>query len=196
MANILEIAQTAHSQIFPNPSDETSISREEFLSTARGEYAYQMQLYYWSEKQREGSFEIPSHLLSQVELPVIDNEIDISSLNVFRAFGIDSFIQNIGGLTCTCEYVKSSVNRRQLLSCFEIIDDNVRPYVPLKNKIQFPKGTHAPKIKIIYINKGERVGDEEEIDDHVGAIVRSRLIEIYGGKVNKEDVTNNTDSNQ
>jgi hypothetical protein len=196
MSNLLEISESAWRQIFPNPSDETSLSREEFLSTARGEYAYQMQLYYWSEKQREGSFEIPSHLLTPVELPVLDNEVDISSLNVFRSFGIDSYIQSVGGLTCSCEYVKSSVNRRKLFSNFESIDDNVRPYIPLKNKLLFPKGTHANPIKIIYINKGERVGNDEEIDDHIGAIVRSRLIEIYGGKINKEDVTNNTNSNQ
>lgn len=194
MANLLEIVQSVYDQV-GNDSDEAPVTREAMLVDAKAEYAFQMQLVYWAEKQREGFFEIPSHLLSEAELPVVDNEIDISSINVFNAFSTDSFIQNIGGLTCECQYIKSSVNRRQMLCGFESIDDSVKPYVPLGKKIKFPEGTHAKTLKIIYINKGEQVDDNYEIDDKVASLVRDKLQNIYLGKITQKDQTNNTNPN-
>lgn len=194
MENLLQIVQSVFDQV-SNDSDESPITREAMLVDAKAEYAFQMQLLYWAEKQREGFCEIPSFLLTEVELPVEDNKIDISSLNVFNAFSADSFIQNIGGLTCECNYVKSSVNRRQLLCGFESIDDSVRPYVPIGTKIEFPEGTHAKTIKIIYVNKGERVDDQLLIDDRVASLIRDKLQNIYLGKIPSKDETNNTNPN-
>jgi hypothetical protein len=41
---------------------------------------------------------------------------------------------------------------------------------------------------------GENVDEDIEIDDTIAAIIRSRLNEIYLGKIPKEDVTNNSSS--
>ncbi len=37
--------------------------------------------------------------------------------------------------------------------------------------------------------------DRLEIDDSIGAIIRTRLLELYGNKIGREDVTNNQNSN-
>jgi hypothetical protein len=41
---------------------------------------------------------------------------------------------------------------------------------------------------------GENVDGDIEIDDAIAAIVRTRLNEIYLGKIPKEDITNNSSS--
>lgn len=196
MSNLLEIAELAWEQVFPSGGDETRISKESFIATAKTEYAYQYLLFYWKQKREEGFFNIPSHLLSEVELPVVDDEIDISKLKVFNAFGTDRFLVNVGGLTCSCEYVKSNVNTAALLCDDDSLSDDTRTYLIVGNKIKFPRGTHASRLTIIYTNTGEKVSDRIECDDAIGGIVRTRLVEIYGGgKTGKEDDSNNSTSN-
>lgn len=195
VANLKSIAQLAFNQLNPGGGDETSLDVEEYVETAKSEYAWQMQLWYWAERQREGEAVMPSHLLKEVEMDVVDDAIDISSLSIFRNFSSDLWLQNIGGLSCTCRYQKSDLNLTQLLCGDDSQDENVKTYYVVGKKIKFPQGTHAKKLTIIYANRGEDVDDEIEIDDGVAGIVRSRLIEIYGGKVPAEDTTNNSNPN-
>lgn len=194
MANLLEIAELAWDQMFPKPSVEAKINFEEFVATAKSEYAYQTLLAYWNEKQREGEMAVPGFLLAEIEKKVEDNEIDISDLNVFRSLPQEVWLQNIGGINCTCKYIKSTVNNSQLMADDDSLGDNARTYYVLGNKIKFPNGAHKKSLPIIYANMGENVDGRIEVDDAIGSLVRTKLIEIYGGKIAKEDKTENSNS--
>lgn len=195
--NLLSIAELAWRQVFPNPGDESAITREEFIETAIGEYAYQMLLFYWKVIADEGYFIFPSNLLTEVSLPVVNNTIDLSGLKVFRGLPSDLWLQNVGGIGCECEYVKSSINMSQLLCDDDAAPDDTRTYIPIGKQLKFPQGTHTTPLTIIYANQGEGLdADTIEVDDAIGAIVRVRLIEIYAGKTGKEDTTNNSNSEQ
>ena len=196
MANLRAIAELAWRQVFPNPSDETKLKKGDFIATARSEYAYQMLLFYWNEKQREGYWNIPSYLLTEVEKDIINDEMDISDLKILFSLPQEIWLQNIGGINCECKYVKSDVNKSQLLCDDDSLGDGARTYYPIGKKIKFPKGVHANKLPIIYANNGNAVDDNIEVDDAVAGIVRRSLIEIYTGKTGQEDKTNNSNSDQ
>lgn len=196
MASLKETAELAWRQLFPNPGDETALEVEEFIATAKSEYAYQMQLEYWAQKQREGEAVMPSHLITEVELPVKENRMDISKLNIFRNFFADVWLVNVGGIGCGCLYIKSDANMSQLLCGDDSKPDEARTYYPQGKEIIFPRGVHKNPLPIIYANRGDELDDDIEIDDGIAAIVRTRLIDIYGGKTGTEDVTNNTNSKE
>jgi len=193
--NLLSTAELAWRQLFPNPSDEATVEKEEFIETAKLEYALQVWVLSKNEKKQEGVFDIPSILLSTATLPVKDNMIDLTGLEVLRSLSGDSWLQNIGGLTCSCRYVKSNINQRQLLCDDDSLPDDSRLFFISGNRVLFPRGTHAEELEITYANKGLEINEEElEIDDAIASIIRNRLVEIYGGKIGKEDVTNNSNS--
>lgn len=194
MASLKETAEVSWRQVFPNPGDDTAITVDEFIVTAKGEYAWMMQLNYWAEKQRDGEAVIPSHVLSEKVMDVVNNEIDISSLNIFRSLSADIWLQNIGGLDCKCRYMKSDVNMSQLLCDDDSKPDNFRTYLTIGNKIKFPNGTHSKSLPIIYANSGDEIDDDIEIDDGIASLIRAKLIEMYSGKTGKEDLKNDTSS--
>ena len=194
--DLKSISEVAWRQVFPNPSDEAAVQLEEFIETAKGEYAYQMLLMYWKEKREDGSFNIPSNLLTTVKKEVVDGVADISDLEVFRGIPNDFWLQNVGGIGSKCQYIKTNVNHAQVLSDDDSLPENVKRYYPAGKEICFPDGVHENPVPITYANMGENVDGSIEIDDTIAAIVRSRLIEIYLGKENKEDVTNNSNSNE
>lgn len=190
------VAELSWLQLYPHGAgDEAPITKEEFFESARLEYAYQLLQLYWKERREFGFFTIPSYLLTEVELPVENNEIDISTLKIFRSFSADFWLQNIGGITCGCTYVKTDVNVSQLMCDDDSMDEDVRTYVVIGNKIKFPKGVHKSPLTIIYTNRGGALSGDLEVDDAIAGIVRVRLIEIYGGgKTGQEDPTNNSNS--
>jgi hypothetical protein len=191
MADLKSIAELAWRQLYPNPSDETKISKEEFLATAKTEYAYQLWKLSKEEKREEGEFQMPSYLITESDpLPVVENAIDVSGLKILR--GLDTWLQNVGGLNCDCRYVKTTINHAQIFCGDDSMGDDVRTFLEVGNRIVFPQGTHEKEIRIMYANNGEEVDDKILIDDTIGGVVRNRLIEIYGGKVGAEDKTNNS----
>lgn len=194
MANLNSIAELFWRQMYPNPTDEVSISLEEIIETAKGEYSYQYLLLYWKEKREEGSFNMPANLATEKEFDVINNEIDISALEIMSRLPYDQWLVNIGGLTCECKYIKSNINQAQLLCNDDSMPDDYKPYLIIGNRIKFPKGTHANKITMIYANNGLGTDGNVEIADELAALVRRGLVEIYLGKINKEDKTNNSNS--
>jgi hypothetical protein len=195
--SLQSVAELAWRQLFPNPKDETAITKEEFIETARSEYAYQMWKLAKEEKSSEGVFNIPSQLLSEADVQVIDNRADISDLEILRSLPDDMWIQNVGGLDCECMYVRTNVNHNQLMCDDDSIGDNSRTFLMIGNIILFPKGVHKNPIRLIYANNGIDIDDSSvAVDDAIGGIIRTKLIEIYGGKIGKEDVTNNTNDNE
>lgn len=195
MANLLEVAELSWRIAYPNPSDETPVSKEEFIASAKVQFAYESWVAALNEKQREGYFEVPSYLLTEVEKEVVDNEIDISDLKMLRSLPQEVYLQNIGGLTCKCNYVKSSFNLAQLMCDDDSLSDNDRPYILVGNKIKFPKGAHKSPLPIIFANTGENVPGNIEIDGALGSIIQDKLLVKYLGKIGVEDVTNNSNSN-
>lgn len=191
MATLESTCELAWRQMFPQPSDETALTKEEFIETGRGEVAYQMLLMAWKEKREEGGYNIPGYLLTQVEKDVVDNEMDISDLKIIRSLPQEIWLSNIGGLVCDCSYVKSNVNLSQI---FCDIDDGLgeqsKTYFVLGGKIIFPNGVHKTPLKIIYANSGDTIDGLTEIPDEIAAIVRVRLIEIYTGKTGQVDKNN------
>ena len=197
MANLLSIAELAWRQFIPNPGAQNAITKEEFQATAKTEYAYQMWLKSKLDKREEGMFLVPSYLLSEAEMEVVDNEIDLSDLKIMKGLDEnDLWLQNVGGISCECKYVKSSLNMTQLMCDDDSLGENVRTFFVMGKKVKFPSGTHKDKLTIIYANNGENVDGGIEVDDAIAGIVRTRLNDIYGGnKTGQEDKSNDNNSN-
>lgn len=193
--NLKEVADLSWSQIFPMGTVQTAVPKEAFIRTAYASFAYQTLLMAWKEKNDEGYFEVPSYLLTEVEKDVVNNEMDISDLKYFKALPMEVWLQRIGDTMCACKYVKSSVNLSQLLCDDDSLDDASKTYYPLGKKIVFPKGTHKNKLTILYANMGEDINGNIEVDEAVADLVRSRLNELYLGKVPSADVTTNNNPN-
>lgn len=192
MANLLSVCELAWRQVFPNPGDETPIKKGEFIATGKSEYAYQLWLKSKQDKREEGRFEVPSYLMSEKEMDVKDNEIDITGLNVLTSLENDLWLQNVGGLVCDCTYVRTTVNLMKTLCDDDSLGDNAKRYYVVGKKIKFPDGTHKDKLPIIFANTGENVDERIEIDDALAGIIRRELINIYTGKTGKEDKKNDT----
>lgn len=194
MANLLSIAELVWLQLNPSGSDETKIRKEQIIADSKTEYAYQMWLKMMAEKRLNGYVEVPSYLLSEKEFDVVNNEIDITGLKIMRSLDDDTWLRSIGGPGCKCRYVKSSNNLTQLMCGDDSLSDDDKTYYPLGKKIKFPDGAHAKKVTLVYANNGETVDGGIEVDDAIGGMVRRTLVEIYLGKTEKEDVTNNSSS--
>jgi len=138
---------------------------------------------------------MPADLSTQAELPVVDNEMDISELDIMSRLPNDLWLQNIGGILCDCTYVKSNINQTQLLKDDDSLPEAYKPYLIVGKKIIFPKGVHKTPLSIIYANSGNSIDDDIEVMPEIGAIVRTRLVEIYGGRIGGTDKTNNTNPN-
>lgn len=180
----------------PNPTDETATTLEEITASARLEYAYQYLLWYWKEKGMEGVFNMPGDLSKETDpLPVVNNEVDISDLDIMSRLPNDLWLQKIGKLTDDCVYVKSNINQTQLLKDDDSLPDSYYPFVILGKKIIFPKGTHSNPITFIYAGSGKDIDGTIEVDDAVGALVKNALLNQYLGRIGIEDKTNNTNAN-
>lgn len=197
MANLLEIAELAYNQIFPLPRDKNAIALEEFIATAKIEYAAAMWIYRQEQISNDGSFEMPSDLLTESEpLDVVNNEIDISSLNYLSSLPNDLWLQNIGGLGCECTYIKTTIRLSQILCEDDSIPESSKPYLIVGKKIKFPKGTHAKSVAIIYANNGTGIDPRViECNEYVGSKVREKLMGLYGKKL-PADTTNNQNVDQ
>ena len=197
MANLLEIAQLVWEQIYPKPGNETTVTREQVVATAKTEYAYQLWIKIKQDKAEYGETDIPSFLLSENEMPIENNEMDISELDIMRGLDLEMWLQDINdGIPCKCKYIKTTLNKSKALCDDDALPDDAKIYYPVGNKIKFPLGANgAKKLNIIYANNGDEVDEEIEIDDVVGAMVRRSLLEIYLGKIGPEDKKNDSNSN-
>lgn len=195
MANLLSIAELAWKQLFPGPSDEVKVKKEEFISTAKTEYAFQLWVTILAEKREEGQLEVPSYLLSEKEIDVVNNVMDLTGLKIMRSLPFDIWLQNAGGI-CECRYVKTTFNLSQVLCDDDSLSDSDKIYYAVGKKIKFPRGVHKTPLSITYANNGEAIDGNIEVDDAIGGMVRRSLIELYGGKIGKEDKTNNSNSEQ
>lgn len=192
MANLNSIAELAFLQLFPSGNDETKVKKEQFLADAKSEYAYQLWLKILADRRENGELEIPSYLLSEIELEVENNQMDVSSLKIMRSLPWETWLQNIGGIECKCRYIKSTINNSQLLCDDDSLNVGDKTYYAVGKKIKFPLGVHSSPLEITYANEGTEIDGNIEVDAAIGAVVRRALIEIYGGKVGKEDKTNNS----
>lgn len=195
MATLQSISELSWRQIFPNPSSQTSITKQEFIATARSEWAYQTLLAAWKEKADEGYYNVPSYLISEVTKDIVNNEMDISDLKYFKSLPQDVWLINIGGINCKCKYIKSDVNLTQLLCDDDSMDDAAKSYYITGKKIKFPNGTHKTPLPLTYANMGDDASGTVEVDDALGALIRQRLQELYLGKVPATDVTDNNNPN-
>lgn len=186
------IGELAYRQFHGDGSDENSLEVEDFIETAKALYATEVMLQAFRERREDGSYNIPGYITKQVELDVKNKEVDISDLKIIRAVPNEMWLINIGGLTCECKYIKSNIVQRELMCGDDSLPDDSKPYYILDKKIVFPEGTHANKLPIIYADNGSDLDDSLEVDDALAGIVRQRLNEVYGGKMGKEDKTNNS----
>lgn len=191
--NINELAELSWQHIFPAGS-KAPIPKESFIRTAYAEFAMQSLLMAWKEKA-DDYYEIPYYLLTEVEKDVKNNEIDISDLKVFKSLPMQMWLQNIGGLDCHCQYIKSTLNLTQLLCEDDSLDDAAKTYYAIGKKIVFPKGTHADKLKITYANMGNTIDGSVEVDEAIASLVRDKLDAIYLGKIPPVDTTNQLNPN-
>lgn len=191
-----EAAELAWRQIFPNPGDETAITKEEFIQTALLQYSWEVWRNAKEDKRSEGFYNVPSNLMSSTTLDIKENKVDLSGLNILRALPNDTWLINVGGFLSKCKYIASTINTTQLLEDDDSLPDDARTYLVVGNEIIFPKGAHSNQIPLIYANNGLGIdSDEVEIDEMLGAIIRTKLIDIYGRK-GAEDETNNSNSSE
>ncbi len=195
MANLKSIAELAWNQLFPNPGDETAVDREDFVETAKTEYAYQMWKRIKEDKAQYGESDIPSYLLTSKTLPVVDKKVDLTGLSIMRSIDQELWLQDVGGMNCECQYIKSTLNHTKLLCDDDSLPEDAKTFYPKGKEIVFPKGTHADEIEITFANNGEDIDDFIEVDDAIGGIVRERLIILYGNKIGAEDEKDDSNSN-
>lgn len=196
MATLHEICELVWSQLSPNGKDEAAIKKEQVIARGRYEYAYQFWLKWKAEKREEGMYEVPSYLLTEQEFDVVENEIDMAGVEIMRGLEQqDQWLQNIGGIQCSCSYVKSTVNLAQIFCDDDSLADDQRIYFVLGKKIKFPLGVHKKRLPVIFANMGERVDGEIEIDEVIGGVISRTLLELYLGKIAPEDKTNNSNPN-
>jgi hypothetical protein len=193
MANLLEVAELAWIQIYPDPSNQPANKKEEFIASARHMYAHELFLKHYQEKSVEGYAEIPSLLLNEEEFDVVNGEINLEGVATLRALPADMWLQNVGGVDC-CRYMKTSLNLAQAL-CDDDCAGGARKYYPVGKVIKFPNGTDKDKLTVTYVGVGKKINGRLEIDDQIAGLLRMRLIELYGGKVGKVDVTNDGNPN-
>lgn len=193
--NLKAVAELRWLQLFPSGSDEPTIDREDFVATARSEYCFLVWKKIKEDKVLYGECDIPSDLLREVKLDVVDNSMDLSSLKIMRSIDQELWLQNIGGMNCECVYVKSTVNNTKLLCDDDSLSDDAKTYYPQGKKIIFPNGVHETPLSILYATSGEDIDDNIEIDDAIAALVGERLIQIYGGKTGIADKQNDSNSN-
>lgn len=196
MANLLEISELTFRSIFPVPNEKTAITKEEFIATAKTEYAAAMWIYRQEQIATDGFFQMPSDLLSEAELDVVDNAIDISKLNYLSALPNDLWLQNLGGENCGCKYVKTTLNLSQLLCDDDSLSESDHLFYIVGKKIKFKKEPHAKKLSIIYANTGTDLDERRiEVNEYVASKVRTKLLQLYGAKI-PTDVTNNNNPNE
>lgn len=136
---------------------------------------------------------MPANLVRQSEpLPVVDNEVDISGLDIMSRLPNDRWLAKIGKLTDDCIYVKSNINQTQLLKDDDSLPGDYKTYVIIGNKIVFPLGTFSKEITLLFAGSGKDINENIEVDDAIGAQVRNRLDEIYFQKIGIVDKTNNS----
>lgn len=193
MSNLKEIAQVSYDQVYPNASEQTSIKVEHFIQAGRSKMAYELWRLSKELKRAEGEWEIPTALMRQGEITVSDNVADISELNVFRTADGETWISNIGGISCECNYIKQTVNLAQLL-CDEDYWGNGKPYIIVGNKINFPIGTHKTTLPIIYASNGDDINDEIPIDDTIAELVSIYLFQRFSNKFPADKTANNNEN--
>lgn len=196
MADLKSIAELAWRQLFPEGSNEAKVEKEQFIADAKTEYARIMWVNIMNQRQLDGEYEIPSYLLKEKEFDVVSNEIDLTKELVMRGLPSDTWLQNVGGVTCDCPYIKTTLNHWQTLCGDDSLPENARVYYPLGKKIKLPLGAHAKKIPVIFATMGSELADTIEVDDIIGGQVRRALSELYTGKVGREDTTNNSNNDQ
>lgn len=194
MASLKEIAQLAHEQIFSRSNDEAAISLEQFITTAKTQYAWEIWRMSKEEKRDEGVYNIPSVLLTPTTLKVDESGIaDISNLNPLRSLTNDKWIVNMGGVL-SCKYIASNINNMQLLDDDDSLGEDAKRYYVTANQIRFPDGVFKNPVEMIYANDGLSLDEKEYfIDDVIAAVLRTKLIDIYKNK-GEEDLTNNSNS--
>lgn len=194
MVTLNSIAEEAWRQI-GSAKDEARIPLGVVQATALNEYSYQLLLLAWKERRDDGYYTVPSEILSEADIKVVNNEADISNLPILRSLPWESYIQGIDETNCDCKYIKSTVNLSKIL-CDDDSLGNDKTFYLLGNKMKFPKGAHSPDLKLIYANDGSALnGEETFVSEAVGALVRQRLIDIYLGKTVPADTTNNSNPN-
>lgn len=196
MANLNSVAELSWLQLFPEGTSQSKVKKEQFIADAKTEYGYALWVKIMADKREEGELNVPSWLLSETELEVANDEMDISGLKVMRGLPFEIWLSNIGGIKCECRYIKTTMNMAQVLCDDDSLAAGDRLYYPSGKKIKFPKGVHKTPLPIIYANSGENIDGNIEVEDSLASVVRRSLIDLYGGKVDKKDVTNNSNPEQ
>lgn len=193
MANLLEVANLAFNTVFPIPNEKTANSLEEFIAQAKIQYASSMWIYRQEQIATDGYFQMPSDLLTEIELDVNEKEIDLSKLEYLAALPNDLWLQNVGGINCECKYVKTTYNLAQLLCDDDSMNDSDHLFYILGKKIKFLKEPHKSKLPITYANTGTRLNEREiEVNDYVAEKVGTKLLQIYGKRMPVDDTNNQT----
>lgn len=191
MANLKEVAEIAWRIIFPIPNDKTANTLEEFEAQARIQYSSSMWLYRAEMLLLDGFFFMPSFLLTETELEVVDKTIDVSKLDALTSLPNDLWVQNVGGLNCECNYVKTTLSLSQLLCDDDSMSDSDHLYYIVGKKIKFIKEPHKNILPITYANMGTSLDIRNiEVSDYIASKVMDKLLQLYGKRMPADDTNN------
>jgi hypothetical protein len=76
------VAEQAYNQLFPRPTDEEAVDKQDFVATSKSIFAYEVWKKIKEDKLLYGECDIPSYLLSETEREIVNDEMDISSLKI------------------------------------------------------------------------------------------------------------------
>lgn len=189
MASIQEISQLNYDAIYPNATAQTSVKVEHFIVEAKLRYCWEMFRLSKELKRADGEWEIPSSLWREADIEIKDDKADISLLNIFRSFDGDTWIGNIGGFDCDCNYIRQTVNLSQIL-CDSDYWGNGKPYYVVGKTIKFPAGTHSKTLPITYASDGTDLDDDIIVDDAIGALISEYLYKKFSGKFVEDRTAN------
>lgn len=193
MTSLKEIVQAAYEIVYPMPSDETPIKKEAFMVTAKAELAFN----YWKiskeRKNTEGYFEVDSHLMTTIDLPVVNNKLQLANLPILRSLENDRWLIQLGDFG-SCTFTKTSINQIKLYQGNDSLPDNEIVYVIIGNEIRFDREIKQKTLSLTYANEGDDINADVQIDGVLGAIVMRSLLDIYQKK-NPTDTTNNSNPN-
>lgn len=195
MVSLQTLGEVVHRQIMGNNSDEVRITLEEVIEAAKIQYGTEVWTQAYLFYRDWGYYEIDTVILREVEKEVKNNEIDLTDLSIMRSIPFEMWIQSVGGVSCECQYIKSTLSLSKIL-CNEDSLGHDRTWYVVGNKIKFPQGTKEKKLPIIYANDGSDLDtDETFIPDAIAGMVRQKLLEQYLGRIPPTDMSNNSSPN-
>lgn len=189
------IAELAWKQVYPKGKEETKNTVEEFVETAKDEYA-NVAFTTWLQLRNDSDLSLIENLLTRKKYEVKENtdgelysDLEVSVFTLPRDMGI--FIVQPPRQR---PLIKGSIGTQNLFAD----DPGERSYYRLEKKIFYPEGFAIPGTKEVMITLValDFIDNELEVPDIFAKPIRDALVSKYMGTISVPvDDTNNKNAN-